>query len=94
MIVMTDGQANLPGSVSTACAAVLTEAQAASAAGIKIVTVTVGLDADTALMQQVASIGGGECFIVPGNQSVADVQAQLMEVFIRIASTRPLKLIK
>lgn len=94
MVVMTDGQANLPGSSTQARNAVLTEATNAKNAGIKIVTVTVGIDADTDLMQQVADITGGECFIVPGDQSVAGVQAQLLEVFRRIASSRPLKLVQ
>lgn len=94
MIVMTDGQANLPGDSTSARQAVLSEAQVAKNLDIKIVTVTVGIDADTELMQQVADLTGGECFVVPGGQPIAQVQAQLLEVFRRIASSRPLKLVQ
>lgn len=94
MIVMTDGQANLPGNSNSARQTVLSEARVAANLGIKIVTVTVGIDADTALMQEVAGMTGGECFIVPGDESVDQVQAQLVEVFRRIAASRPLKLVK
>lgn len=93
MLVMTDGQANAPGSASQAYQAVINEAYAAKNAGIKVVTVSVGLDADTELLGQVASIANGEHFNVPGGQSIADVQAQLLQVFRRVATSRPLKLI-
>ena len=94
MIVMTDGQANLPGSLSQARQAVVDEANAAKANNIKVLTVTVGLGADTDLMQQVADITGGIYFVVPGDQTIAQVQAQLLDVFRKIAASRPLKLIK
>jgi hypothetical protein len=93
MLVMTDGQANAPGSLSQARQAVIDEANAANTAGIKIVAVSVGLDADTALLDEIAAIGKGEHFNVPGGQSIAQVQAQLLEVFRRVATSRPLKLI-
>ncbi len=94
MILMTDGQANLPGNSTSARQAVLSEAQVCANKGIKVVTITVGLDADVDLMQQVADMTGGECFVVPGDQTIAGVRAQLLEVFRRIASTRGLKLMK
>ncbi len=93
MLVMTDGQANAPGSASQAYQAVITEAYAAKNAGIKVVTISVGLGADTELLDEVAAIGNGEHFNVPGGQSIADVQAQLLQVFRRVATSRPLKLI-
>ena len=93
MLVMTDGQANAPGNSSQARQAVINEANAANNAGIKIVAISVGLDADTDLLDEIAAIGKGEHFNVPGGQSIAQVQAQLLEVFRRVATSRPLKLI-
>lgn len=94
MVLMTDGRANAPGNAATARQAVLQEAYAARSAGIKICTVAVGISADTALMTDVASIAQGEAFIIPGGQSVPQMQAQLLEAFRRIAHSRPLKLIQ
>lgn len=93
MVLMTDGQANLPGTSSQAKAAVVTEANLAAAAKIKILTISLGVDADTALMQQVADITGGLHFIIPGNQTAASMKTQLENAFRQIASTRPLKLV-
>ncbi len=94
MVVMTDGMVNMPGSSSNGKAMVINEANAAAAARIKCLTISVGILADTALMQQVADITGGVHFNVPGGQSIANVRAQLRDVFRQIASSRPLKLIK
>jgi len=93
MVLMTDGQANLPGTSSQAKAAVVTEANLAAAAKIKILTISLGVDADTALMQQVADITGGLHFIIPGNQTATSMKTQLENAFRQIASTRPLKLV-
>ena len=71
----------------------ITEANAAAAAKIKIVTISVGLLADKVLMQQVADIGGGIHFNVPAGTSIATVRTQLQAVFREIASSRPLKLV-
>jgi Flp pilus assembly protein TadG len=95
MILMTDGVVNLPtGSTSTDKAKVITEANLAAAANIPIITIALGAYADTALMQQVADITGGVCFIVPGGQPIAQVKAQLEQVFIQVASDRPLRLVQ
>lgn len=93
MVLMTDGQANEPTNSTTAKAAVITEANAAKVAKIKIMTISVGAGADTALMQQVADITGGLHFNVPGGSSIAALESQLREVFRQIASSRPLRLI-
>lgn len=93
MVVMTDGIANLPGTASQAEAAVITEANAAAAAKIKILTISLGVGADTALMQQVADITGGIHFNCPGGSSIATLQAQLDDAFRQIARSRPLKLV-
>jgi Flp pilus assembly protein TadG len=95
MVLMTDGEANLPtGSSTTDKQKVRDEAYLCAAARIPVVTITVGADADTALMQEVANITGGAAFVVPGGQSVSAVQAQLEAVFAQVAADRPLKLVK
>lgn len=95
MILMTDGEANMPTGNSTLDkAACITEANLAAAAGIPIITITVGADADTALMQQIANVTGGVYFQIPGGQSAASVKSQLEAVFAQVASDRPLKLVQ
>ncbi len=93
MVLMTDGEANEPGDSATAKAAVITEANLAAANKIKILTISLGAGADTALMQQVADITGGVHFNVPGGSTIAAVQTQLDKVFHEIANSRTLKLI-
>lgn len=94
MVLMTDGEANLPYSASYAKQCVHDEAKLAKDAGIKILTISVGLGADVGLMQSVASMTGGEYFQVRGDQSIEDVKADLLAVFRKIAANRPLKLLK
>ena len=72
---------------------VTSEAAAAAADEIKILTISMGVMADTALMQQVADATGGQQFIVPGGSDLTAYQLQLLNVFQQIASSRPLKLI-
>jgi hypothetical protein len=45
-------------------------------------------------MQQIADITGGEHFNVPGGASVAEYAEDLKQIFGKIASDRPLKLIE
>lgn len=95
MILMTDGVVNLPsGNTSSDKAKVITEANLAAAAGIPIITIALGAYADTDLMQQVADITGGACFIIAGGQPIAQVQEQLEAVFGQVAADRPLKLVQ
>jgi Flp pilus assembly protein TadG len=93
IVLLTDGQANLPTSTSVATQLVLQEAQAAKNDKIKILTIGLGADADTATLQSVADTTGGIYYGIPGGQSVDAVQAQLKDVFHQIASSRALKLI-
>lgn len=95
LILMTDGEANLPtGTPATDKQKVREEAALCAAAKIPVVTITVGAGADTGLMQEVASVTGGACFIVPGGQPIAAVQEQLEQVFAQVAADRPLKLVQ
>ena len=88
MVLMTDGQANLPGGTAQARLLILEEAQAALDAKIPIVTIGVGVGADTALLQQVADLTGGVNFTVPGGSSVAEYEQQLKDVFRQVATDR------
>ncbi len=92
MVVLTDGQANLP-DTTTAVANVLAEANAAKANKIKILTISLGILADTNLMQQTADITGGIHFDLSQGGSISSVKAKLQNVFREIAGSRPLKLV-
>jgi Mg-chelatase subunit ChlD len=97
LVVMTDGNANWHNGAYNESAArnqVLIEANLAKQLGYKIMAVSLGAEADVALMQQIADITDGEHFNVPGGQSVAAYRQQLMEVFRKIANARPLKLVQ
>jgi hypothetical protein len=97
MVLLTDGQANwVNGGYNEGAANqyVLDEAYLAKAAKIPIVTISLGAGADTALMQQVADITDGKHFNIPGGQSVADYQQDLINIFKEIADDRPLKIVK
>lgn len=93
LVLLTDGQANLPGNSSAARAYALEQAQYAADAGYPIAAISLGANADTDLMEQIAEISGGASFHVPGGQSVQQYEAELIEVFRRIARERPLRLV-
>jgi len=93
MVLMTDGLPNLPSNSTTATNLVYSEIALAKQNNIKILAISVGAGADTSLMQYAADETGGIHFNVPGGQSVAAYTAQLQEVFRKVASSRPLKLI-
>ncbi|QDU31042.1 von Willebrand factor type A domain protein [Anatilimnocola aggregata] len=95
LVLMTDGEANLPtGNTSTDKQKVRDEAALCAAAKIPVVTITVGAGADVDLMQEVADITGGAAFVVPGGQPISQVQEQLEQVFSQVAADRPLKLVQ
>ena len=94
MVLMTDGLANLPGSVANATQAVRDEAAQAKAAGIPIITISLGAGADASIMQEVADLTGGIHFNVPPGAAVSQYEADLKEVFRKIAEHRPLQLVK
>jgi hypothetical protein len=94
IVLMTDGIANRPTNESTARALVLSEANACKAAKIPVVTISMGAGADVALMQQVADITGGTHFNIPGGQTGAEYEADLLNVFKEIAAIRPQQLVK
>lgn len=94
IVLMTDGQANLPVNESYGKSYALQEAQQCKQNRIPVVTISLGADADSKLMQQIADITGGVHFNIPGGQSVADYEEQLKNVFRRVAGDRGLVLVK
>ncbi len=93
MIVITDGIANRSSTGASPAQSALDEAYMAAEYKIKIMTVSLGANADADLMQEIADITGGEHFNVPGGQSVSDYTTELENHFGIIAADRPLKLI-
>jgi len=93
LVLLTDGQANLPSGGSNARAYALEQAQIAADAGYPIAAISLGANADEDLMESIAEISGGVSFHVPGGQSVEQYEAELIEVFQRIARERPLRLV-
>ena len=91
IVLMTDGVANRPTGNPVGFAQ--DQADLCFAAGIKILTVSLGLGADQVLMQDLADRTGGEHFNVPGGGTIAEYEADLMAVFQEIAADRPLKLL-
>jgi len=97
IVLMTDGVANWHEGDYDKNAAeqhVLNEAAAAAELGIKVMTISLGAGADTALMQEVADITGGVHFNIPGGQTVAEYAVDLTNTFHTIADDRPLKLVR
>lgn len=96
IVLMTDGKANwINGDYDEdeADEYVLEEAQLAADLGYPIVTISLGAGADTAIMGQVAEITAGTHFNVPGGQSVEEYSEELIDVFEKIATHRPLKIV-
>jgi Mg-chelatase subunit ChlD len=93
IVLMTDGKANMPSGRNPETYA-LQQAQLAADAGIKILTISLGADADKSLMDQIAQTTDGIHFNIPGGQTVAEYTADLKGVFAQIAKERPLKLVK
>ncbi|MBW3541966.1 MAG: VWA domain-containing protein [Planctomycetes bacterium] len=94
MVLMTDGIANRSSTGASPRQFALDEAELARRAGIKITTTSLGVTADTALMQEIADITQGTHFNVPGGRSVNQYERELKRVFGEIAADRPLKLIR
>jgi Flp pilus assembly protein TadG len=94
IVLMTDGNANLPGGEAQARQYALDQAELAAERHYPVVTISLGIDADTDLMQQIAETTGGIHFNIPGGQAVNDYADELQEVFRKIAQDRPLIIVK
>lgn len=89
-----DGVANYTTSNSNAIYG-LVRAKEAVDAGYTIHTMTVGLGGDPTYMEAVAHLGGGISITVPGNQTVAEMEADVLAAFQKIASfVPPARLVK
>jgi len=93
IVMMTDGKATLPYGTNPGAYA-LAQADSAGRAGIPVLTISLGADADKALMDEIASRTQGIHFSIPGGQTVAEYENDLKNVFALIAKDRPLKLVK
>jgi Mg-chelatase subunit ChlD len=91
IVLMTDGVANRPSGTAEQWA--IDQANLCKTSKIKIMAIALGLGADEDLMLDLAEITGGKRFIVPGGGTIAQYEAQLMQVFQDIAADRPLKLL-
>lgn len=91
IVLMTDGVANRPSGSAENWA--IQQANLCKASKIKIMAIALGLGADEDLMEELATITGGKHFVVPGGGTIAEYEAQLMQVFQDIAADRPLKLL-
>lgn len=92
IVLMTDGQATKPDASPSQYA--IDQATAAAAAGYEIITISLGSKADTGLMQQIADIGKGTHYSIPGGIPVAQVATQLENAFTKIGSSRSVKLVR
>jgi Flp pilus assembly protein TadG len=97
MFLLTDGQANVTedghvGDYEGGKQYALQKAQEAADQGIMIFAVSVGYDADTDVMGQIADIGGGAHFHASG--SIEEYADQLEQIFAQLGGTRPVELIK
>jgi uncharacterized protein YegL len=91
IVLMTDGIANRPSSDPVGY--VLEQVAECQNRKYPVITISLGANADTALMQQVADMTGGIHFNVPGGQTVAQYEAALKDTFRKIAEKRPLQLV-
>ena len=73
----------------------LVRAKEAVDAGYTIHTLTVGLGADPAYMEAIAHLGGGITIVVPGDQTVSEMEADVIAGFQKIAAfVPPARLVK
>jgi Mg-chelatase subunit ChlD len=99
IVLMTDGLANwCNGQYNLSAAAQQIASETALCAAeprkYKVVTISLGVEADTATMQAVADGTGGKHYNVPGGSDHQTMHAQLYAAFEEIAKARPIKLVK
>ena len=70
------------------------QAQAAAAKHYPILTICLGEQADSTLLQTIADTTNGAAFVVSGGANVTDFGPQLLQIFEKIANARPLQLVK
>jgi hypothetical protein len=97
IVLMTDGLANWNNgqyNLSAAAAMISSEAAASAADKYKIFTLALGVNADTATMQSVASVTDGKYYNIPGGANHQSMHTQLKTAFKEIADARPLLIVK
>ncbi|MCP4251734.1 MAG: VWA domain-containing protein [bacterium] len=96
IVIFTDGQANRDryGSWNKSGAKdyALEQARIAADLGIQIMAVSIGQDADSQLMKDMAEIGNGQHFHAEG--SIEEYSDQLTDIFNQIAGQRTVQLIE
>lgn len=96
MILITDGQANVDrygrSSTSGGRDYALEEAQAAADAGIQIITISVGQDADQDIMADIAAIANGIHFHAEGQ--IDQYSIELEQIFAAVGGRRTVELIE
>jgi hypothetical protein len=76
-------------SILYARASLLHEVHEAVSRGYVVHTIAVGADADWKTMKAIAFYAGGESIYIPGVQTVAEMEAGLLDAFHRIAGLVP-----
>jgi hypothetical protein len=97
VVLLTDGVANWSDGVHDTGAAnshAVSQAIRAHELKQKVMTISLGLGADTTLMQQVADIAEGIHFNVPGGATVDQTRDALIDAFREIARKRPVTLVE
>jgi hypothetical protein len=97
IVLMTDGLANWHSGrydMSGAAQMITSEASLAAADKYKYMTIALGVDADTATMQNIANTSKGKYYCVPGGSDHQAMHDQLKNAFQDIANARPLLLVK
>jgi Flp pilus assembly protein TadG len=97
IVLMTDGLANWHnGQYDLAGAASMISSEAALAASdkYKIMTIALGVNADTATMQSVANTTDGKYYNIPGGVNHQAMHDQLHAAFKDIADARPFLIVK
>ncbi|MFN0136238.1 MAG: VWA domain-containing protein [Phycisphaerae bacterium] len=99
IILMSDGLPNVDETgtyvgdgAAGATSFALDKAQQCADLGWRIYTVSVGVNADRALMQEIAAIGGGIEFYAAGNPE--EYTEQLQDIFRQLGGKRPVQLIE
>jgi hypothetical protein len=98
LLLLTDGNANQTRATPSTYDEVRAKSDARQAAtdahalGIQIHTISVGACADTALMGEIARIGGGQAMQATGD--IASYQQQLKDIFEKLGAMRPVILIE
>ncbi len=93
MVVMTDGMANLPSNAREGKLQAINAGHSAVNQGIQIYTISLGTEADTQLMADLAELGKGIHYHVP-TLDISQYSEDLKKVFRTLGGKRPIRLIE